>query len=359
MLIGIDASRVTDALQTGTERYSREIIRAMLELAPEHRFRLYARPEASRLTPGSAAAEQVSIGPPRLWTHLGLARELRRNPPGALFVPAHVLPVSSAWEFKPVRKVVMLHDVGFRYFPRAHPLRQRLYLEFSTRFAVRYADIVLALSEHTRQDLIRSFGASPDKVRAAPPGPPALQVSDRLERSDTSDPIYALFVGTQQPRKNLARLLEAWARLGGDAVLLIAGKRGWGGQDLHARASTLGIAGRVRFLGFIDEAHKARLMRGARAVIVPSLYEGFGLPVLEAQSAGVPVACSSTSALPEAAGEGALQFDPQDTGDMAAAIRRVMGDEALRARLIEAGRRNLMRFDWARSARAVLDALTL
>lgn len=356
MLIGIDASRVADALQTGTERYSREIIRAMLDAAPEHRFRLYTRhgsPDAS------GVVEHVRIDQRRLWTHIGLARELRRRPPAALYVPAHVLPVSCAWEFKRVRKVVMLHDVGFRYFPGAHPVRHRLYLEFSTWFAVRYADVVLALSEHTRQDLIRLFGAPPDKVRAAPPGLPALQVSDSFKRSDLSDISYALFIGTQQPRKNLVRLIEAWARLGGDAALLIAGKRGWGGDDLRARARALGIAGRVRFVGFVDEAEKAALLRGARAVVVPSLYEGFGLPVLEAQSAGVPVACSNTSALPEAAGDGALQFNPLDVDDMAAAIRRVMSDEPLRVRLVEAGRRNLMRFDWARSARAVLDALTL
>jgi glycosyltransferase involved in cell wall biosynthesis len=361
MKIGIDASRVTEAGQTGTERYSREIIAAMLRVAPEHEYRLYTRSEENaRAVAAFAPANAITrVAPPRLWTHLGLARELARNPPDALFVPAHVLPVSAAWGLRRVRKVVMIHDVGFHIFPAAHPIKQRLYLEFAARFAVKYADVVLALSENTRQDLISQYAAPPAKVQTALPGLPALanvtlaEMDAALNKFGIRGP-YALFTGTQQPRKNVRRLLQAWALADGlpdGAQLIIAGKPGWGGEALADIAPP-----NVKFVGYVSEAEKSALVRRARAVVVPSLYEGFGFPVIEAQSVGAPVACSNTSSLPEAAGDGAVLFDPLDAQDMASAITRVFCDDALRGDLVARGLRNAARFSWEKSAGVVLGA---
>ena len=362
MKIGIDASRVTEAGQTGTERYSREIIAAMLRVAPEHDYRLYVRSdENARAVEHIAPASRiVRVSPPRLWTHLGLARELARRPPDALFVPAHVLPISAAWGLRRTRKVAMIHDVGFHFFPAAHPIKQRLYLEFAARFALKYADVVLALSENTRQDLIRQYAAPSAKVQTALPGLPALaevtpaEIDAALNKFDLRGP-YALFTGTQQPRKNVRRLLQAWVLVDGlpdGASLVIAGKPGWGGETLADIAPPS-----AKFVGYVSEVEKSALVRRARAVVVPSLYEGFGFPVIEAQSVGVPVACSNTSSLPEAAGDGAVLFDPLDAAAMAAAISRVFSDDSLRRGLVERGLRNAARFSWKRSAKVVLGAM--
>lgn len=362
MKIGLDASRVTEAGQTGTERYSREIIAAMLRVAPEHDYRLYVRSEENaRAVAAFAPARAITrVSPPRLWTHIGLARELARNPPDALFVPAHVLPTSAAWGLRRTRKVAMIHDVGFRFFPAAHPIKQRLYLEFAARFALKFADVVLALSENTRQDLIHHYAAPPAKTHTALPGLPALADVTPAEMDAAQNKFglrepYLLFTGTQQPRKNVRRLLQAWALADGlpdGAKLVIAGKPGWGGENL-ADIAPPGVI----FAGYVSEAEKSALARRARAVVVPSLYEGFGFPVIEAQSVGVPVACSNTSSLPEAAGDGAILFDPLDAQDMAAAISRVFNDTVLRGELIGRGLRNAARFSWERSARVVLGAL--
>ncbi len=379
MWIGIDASRATGARLTGTERYSREIIAALLSIAPQHCFRLYLREALDRdfLLPHhrSDGVQPVIISRRRLWTHLGLARELAARPPDALFVPAHVLPMSfiRSSARRRIHTVVTVHDVGYRRFPDAHPPVQRLYLDLGTWLSVRCADVVIADSEVTRRDVIHFYGGgrADDRVVVAHPGPLLLAEvqEDEVRRAltkfglDGGQP-YVLHVGTLQPRKNLRRLIQAWARFvarsdSSEMRLVLAGGRGWGSEDLHAEVEAAGLQASVVFTGYVSEAEKAVLLRHARAYVFPSLYEGFGFPVLEAQLVGVPVACSNTSSLPEVAGEAALLFDPLDVEAIARALETLFGDEGLRARLIEAGRRNLARFSWDACARTVLEGLAV
>ena len=379
VIIGVDASRSSGEIRTGTERYSREVTSALLLAGARHRFRLYVR-DAPLLTGreawGEGHVEIVPVRPRRLWTHLGLGLEIARRPPDALFVPAHVLPVSQAWRRIP-RSVVTIHDVGYRHFPSAHPWRQRLYLDWSTAFAGRYASALVADSEATRLDLQRVYRIPDDRIRVAYPGltpvPEVDETSRRatLRRFDIQEgTVYAIYVGTLQPRKNLRRLLRAWSTvidrvqdsdkgdgLSASPLLVVAGAMGWGGEDLLGDVRELGLEASVRFTGYISDEEKAALMRGARALVFPSLYEGFGLPVLEAQSVGVPVVCSNTSSLPEVAGNAALLVNPFDVADIARAIRVAMRDEGTRAELIRAGARNVARFSWEACARIVLDLL--
>ena len=379
MLIGIDASRATDERLTGTELYSREIIRALVQVAPQHRFRLYTRTASP--VPGIASAniEHVHIPQPRLWTHKGLAQEIAVRPPDALFIPAHVLPLARP---KGLRTVVAIHDVGYRHFPSAHPFMQRLYLDLSTAFSARCATKLIAVSEATRRDVLKFYRIPAAKISVAHEGLvplPDVGTQD-IEAARTKfnlppDQLYFLHIGTLQPRKNLRRLLMAFAafcdsmpsptlRQAQDAVsnlqspvLVLAGGPGWGGEDLPALAQALGLAERVRFTGYITAAEKSALLRGAYAYVAPSLYEGFGLPVLEAQSVGTPVLCSNTSSLPEVAGEGALLFDPSHERAIAAALQRLLLDKNLRTSLIPKGHANAQRFSWQASAKIILGVL--
>ena len=373
VLIGIDASRATGTRLTGTERYARAVISALIALAPQHRFRLYLRqpPAGDEVAWLSQhAAEQVLLGPPRLWTHLGLGCALLVDPPDALIIPAHVLPFSF-WHpglRRRVRSAVTVHDVGYRHFPTAHTLTQRLYLDLSTRFALRFARVVIVDSETTRHDLLR-FYPSRAQIVVAYPGPlPLPEISEteaariraRLGLADNR--AYVLHVGTLQPRKNLRRLVRAWARLSRDPglagpQLVLAGGLGWGREDLRAEVAAAGLGEAVALTGYVSDVEKAALLRGARAYVFPSLYEGFGFPVLEAHLAGLPLACSRTSALTEVAGEAALYFDPLDEEAMAAALRTIMIDEEVRSHLIAAGRRNLRRFSWQACAQTILSQL--
>ncbi|MCS6846316.1 MAG: glycosyltransferase family 1 protein [Anaerolineae bacterium] len=375
MWIGIDASRATGARLTGTERYSREIVAALLRIAPQHCFRLYLRqvldPDFLLSPCRSNGVEPVVIPRRRLWTHLGLARELAARPPDALFVPAHVLPVSfiRAQVQRRIRTVVTVHDVGYRRFPDAHPSVQRLYLDLGTRLSVRRADVVIADSEATRRDVLHFYGIAHDRVVVAHPGPlPLVEVQeDEARRTLAKFGLgdgrpYVLHVGTLQPRKNLRRLIQAWARviarpdLAG-MRLVLAGGPGWGSEDLRAEVEATGLQSSVVLTGYVSDTEKAALMRSARAYVFPSLYEGFGFPVLEAQAAGIPVACSNVSSLPEVAGDAALLFDPLDVEAIARALETIVLDEGVRARLVAAGYRNLTRFSWEACARIVLEGL--
>ncbi len=362
MLIGIDASRAVAAHPTGTEVYSRRLIQALLTLESPHRFRLYfrSRPPADAF-PG---AELCVIRFPRLWTHLRFSWEMTRRPPDVLFVPAHVLPL-----VHPRASLVTVHDLGYLYFPKAHPWRQRLYLHVSTRWDARAAAHLLADSEATKADLAARYGISLDKITVVYPGHDETLAPVRdlaaIEVVKTRYGIagdYFLYLGTLQPRKNLARLIAAFAALKPETlrpgtILVLAGKRGWLYDDLFAQVDRLGIEGRIFFPGYLPDEDKAVLLSGALAFVFPSLYEGFGLPVLEAQACGCPVITSTTSSLPEVAGDAALLVDPGDTDAIAAAMQRIATDPDLRKSLIERGLANVRRFSWTACAQSALSII--
>ena len=392
MLIGIDATRAARPERTGTENYAYHLIRSLLALDTAHQFRLYyAQPPPAGLF--DSRAESHVLRPPRLWTHLGLGVEMLRHPPDVLFVPAHVLPLAH-----PRRSVVTIHDLGHHYFPAAHTAAQRRYLEWSIRFAVRHAFHIIAVSQATRDDLVRLYGADaqhitvvhhgvepatlsssqpapsqptlaapkqPVPAPAAPkqpvpapaaPSQPVPGLSPRLAAKLHLPPRYVIAIGTVQPRKNYARLIAAFALLAlprEEAALVIVGKLGWSSAEIEAQAARAGVI----LTGHVSDADKQALLAGARAYALPSLYEGFGMPILEAQSAGIPVVTSSTSSCPEVAGNGALLVNPLDSPAIAQALRRVLSDDVLRRDLIAKGLANAAKFSWERCAQETLAVL--
>jgi len=353
-VIGIDASRAVSPRPTGTETYSLRLIQALLSLNLPWDVRLYFRtPPPDGLFP---QADRRVIPFPRLWTHIRLSWEMACHPPDVLFVPAHVLP-----PIHPRRSLVTVHDLGYRYFPQAHPRFQRVYLDLSTRWNAHAAAHILADSEATRADLVQIYGTPPAKVTVAYPGydeslapvrDPTVLHAVRERYGIPGD--YFLYLGTLQPRKNLSRLVLAFSRLPSRAVLVLAGRRGWLSDDLFVLIRRLGLEGRVLCPGYVRPEDRAPLLSGALAFVFPSLYEGFGLPVLEAQACGCPVICSNTSSLPEVAGDAALQVPPEDVAALADAMARLGSDPDLRRELVERGFVNLRRFSWEQCARTVL-----
>lgn len=363
MMIGVDASRATRSQRTGTETYSAEIIRRLPALVGGHRLRLYTdRPPSGELRAIGAPAEWRVMPFPRLWTHLRLSLEMVRDPPDVLFVPAHVVPL-----LHPRRCVVTVHDLGYIPFRDAHPTFSRWYLELSTRWNVRVAKRILADSEATRKDLARHYAVDPAKVKVVYPGydsqrfrpATAGEVLTRVcQRYGISGP-YVLFLGTLQPRKNLVRLVEAFAQVEtGEARLVIAGQRGWMAGELFRRVESLGLTGRVLFPGYVASEDVPALLAGATLFAFPSLYEGFGLPVLEAMACGTPVICSNAASLPEVAGDAALLVDPRDTAALTWALQRLLGDETLRRELSARGLERARRFSWDSCARQVAEVLS-
>jgi len=358
MLIGVDASRAARPLRTGTENYSYHLIRALLEVGTGHRYRLYFHqpPPSHLFPPGPWEARAIPF--PRLWTHLRLSWEMHRHPPDLLFIPAHVLPL---WH--PRRSVVTVHDLGFRRFPRAHRPLDRRYLEWSTRYHARAAAHLLADSQATRRDLMEAYGVPSERITVVYPGRDEslrrvedLPTIERIKECYGIEGDYVLHLGTLHPRKNLRRLVEAFALLGRDAgwKLVLAGRKGWLYEPLFRRVAALGLEDRVRFIGYVPQCDLAPLLSGAHCLAFPSLYEGFGLPVLEAMACGTPVICSNTSSLPEVAGDAALLVAPEDTQAWAEGLYRLLTDAELRRSLARRGRRRARAFSWDRAARQVL-----
>lgn len=355
MRIAIDASRCTVPHITGTENYAIQLIRALIRLNTQHHLILYFRdqPRPDLFTVSPLVKQRV-IPFQRVWTHLRFAAALWQDKPDVTFVPAHTLPIAF-----PGQAIATLHDLGFKHFPQAHPTSQRRYLDWTTRYSAHRANLILADSQATADDLTTFYGTSPTKIRVIYPGvdKPLTGDVEAVRRKYHLPEHYFLFIGTLQPRKNIARLVQAYAlwrkQHPADATaLVLAGGHGW----LYDPAWTSGVEG-IHLLGYIDDADKGALYAEALALVFPSLYEGFGFPVLEAMTCGTPVIASNTSSLPELVGDAGLLVDPLNIEVIAAAMSQFSGDDNLCQSYRQRGYEQVKKFTWETAAAQLLTSL--
>ena len=286
----------------------------------------------------------------------------RRLKPDVWHAPYYIMP----YRRLPCPAIVTMYDIIPLVLPQYWPARQRIVFALTNRLALRTARRVIAISESTRRDLIRRFHVDPRRIAVTPLAAderfrpqPASEI-ERVRQIYNLPARFMLCVGINKPPKNLPRLVAAYVRVIAkspemDAGCVIAGAWDERYPEARERASRLGVNDRVRFLGPIPDADLPTLYAAADLFVMPSLYEGFGLPVLEAMACGAPVICSNTSSLPEVAGDAALEFDPYDVGAMAAAIQQALSDPELRAVLRERGLERARLFDWDRAARQTID----
>ncbi len=289
-----------------------------------------------------------------------LPRLIRSLRPDVVHLPYNVRPYRQS-----LPNVLTLFDVIPRRFPADYSLRARWTIELVQRLALRSATRFVAISQAAAADFTTLYGVSAAAITVTPLAAdplfapqPAAAVAALRQRLHLPDR-YLLYLGSNKPHKNLPRLIRAFAAATPQAPgtdLVIAGA--WDPRSPEARQLVveLGLEDAVRFLPNVSNADLPALYAGATAFVFPSLYEGFGLPVLEAMACGTPVACSNTSSLPEVAGEAAVLFDPMDVNEMATAIVRLLDDEGLRERLRERGRQQAARFTWQRTAELTLIA---
>lgn len=359
MHIAIDASRATRAQRTGTENYARQLIERVVQAHPEVQWTLYFRDAPGEWLAGLPHVERLILPAARLWTYTALAPALLNNPPDLFWEPSHVLPPTAL--IAKIPSLVTVHDLGYEYFPAAHTRPQRAYLQLTTRYHARAATHIIADSEATRNDLIRLYGTPPDKISVVPLGVAhdtfhPISDPERLatvrSRYQTGER-FILYVGTLQPRKNLHRLIRAFARVAPhfpDVNLVLAGGKGWLAEDLQGLIHDLGIAQRVVKTGYVEDADLPALLSAAELFAFPSLFEGFGLPVLEAMACGTPVITGNSSSLPEVAGEAAIQINPTQEQQIADALVLLLSQPALRAELRQRGLRHAATFTWEQSA---------
>lgn len=347
---GIDA-RAAAEVPAGRGRVVREALTALARLDGDERYVLYCREPATLALDERFEWRQIGLPDP-LW-HLEAARRASSRCAAFLSTNSYL----TAW-FTRVPCAVIVYDlVAFTDGARAQ--RRAARIERATiDIGVRRARALACISEATRRDLVARVPSAAARSIVVP-----LAASELFHAAPGTPPPatrrpYVLAAGTLEPRKNIERLLDAWAALDpalrDSHELVLVGPTGWQADAILARA---GAGHHVRVTGFVSDAELAELYRGCAAFCYPSLYEGFGLPVLEAMRAGAPVITSNASSLPEVAGDAALLVDPLSVAAIAAALGALLGDPALRARLAEAGRARAACFSWDRTAtelRAVL-----
>ena len=356
MKIGIDARNLVPKL-SGIGRYVIENSRQLAEFGHDVFAYLPSPPHSEDAVPPGVVADisnQNGALARIWWGNTALLKLAKRDQIDVLWGPAHRLPILGRL---PVPTVLTIHDLVWRHASDTmRPLGwlgERVFMERS----IRTADRVVAVSSATKAAVAEAYPWATDKTSVVYPGcTPLSGVSDDaiLTRARISRP-FVLFVGTLEPRKNLSGLLRAFAMLP-EAVkskleLVIAGGQGWGLGNLEAEISRLQISDLVRLTGFVSDAELGTLYRRAKFLAMPSFYEGFGLPIIEANAAGIPVLTSSSSSMPEVGGEAALLVDPLDDMSITKGLERLITDENLHQRLCQAAAANAARFHWAKSGK--------
>jgi len=358
MRIAIDARLVSYA-QGGISQYTVRLVNALATLGIRDEMLLLESRRASDdgKWPPSFRRARLATPPHHPLEQLALPLELLRFRVDLLHSPDFIPPFH-----RRCRSVVTIHDLAFLRFPHLlTPQSARYYGQVAK--AVESADQVIAVSHATRNDLLELLSADPKKVAVvhsgvSPECRPLDPAEVELRRREIGLPErFILFVGTLEPRKNIPGLLRAFAPVWKEhrIPLVLAGQKGWLYEEIFKVLSELDLGGRVIFAGHIPPAQLVYYYNCADLLVLPSLYEGFGLPVLEAMACGTPVIVSNSSSLPEIAGEAALAVSPEDVDGLAAAMDRLLTDEALRQHLIHLGLQRAALFSWERTARETLE----
>ncbi len=367
--IGLNLIFLVPGQTGGMEVAARQLIPALIEAAPAHmRFTAFINREAASAkdgpwgellpavtVPANAAsrpqwvlAEQLLLPAMASRMRVDLMHSLGSTAPG--------------WATG--RRITTVHDLIYAHVPEAHNGIRAKGMRVLVPLAVRRSHRVITDSESTKRDLVELLNASPERIDVVPLGygtprdaqpMPADELRTRL---DLGNRRLVLSLSAKRPHKNLLRLIEALAAVPPPRrpVLVLPGYPTWHEGELRQRTADLNLKADIRFLDWTDAATLEGLWAIADAFVYPSLYEGFGLPVLEAMARGVPVACSDASSLPEVAGEAALLFDPRSEQQIATAIERLLGEPQLAQRLRQAGLARAARFTWERSAQLTLES---
>jgi alpha-1,3-rhamnosyl/mannosyltransferase len=362
----LDARTATDHFP-GIGRYVSALARALAPLlAPDEELILLhdpARPSRWALPAVGAQVRLLPAGagpfsPAQQWQMPSL---LRRERADVYHSPYYLMP------YRPgIPTVVTLYDLIPEQFPEVVSLRARLLFRIAMRLALRAADHVITISESTRRDLLARYRVRQQRLWVIPLAPDArfqpagAEAIAAARRQYGLPQRFALYVGSNKPHKNLTRLVESWSLLGdqmGEEAppLCIAGAWDARYPQPQERAEALQLGSRVRFLGPVAEEALPALYSGATLFVFPSLYEGFGLPVVEAMACGAPVACSRRASLTEVGGDAAVYFEPTATGEIAQAAGALLQDDVRRRRLAEQGKRQAASFSWRETAQRTLD----
>lgn len=353
----------------GIGRYAHEVLQRLVHMHPDVRFSfLFDRPFDKQFI----YADNVKgyhIPPParhpllwHAWFHAAVPMALRWLRPQMLFSPEFYL-TSAKW----LPQVPVFHDLAYEHFPdHVGGSHQQYYLRWSPRYAHR-ASHILTVSEFTKQDIMKRYQIDSDKITVGYNGAsgdfaPIPEIEQQKVRAQFSEGVaYFLYVGAIQPRKNIARLLRAFdafkEETGSPTRLVLAGRKAWQYADALEAYEQMKHPNAVIMTGYLPDADLRRVYASAMALCYVPYFEGFGLPILEAMWCDVPVICANTSSMPEVAGDAALTVNPYEEAEISMAMQQIWESEALRGRLVEAGKLQREKFSWDTTAKVVSDVL--
>lgn len=368
MNILVDATQIP-LKKGGVGVYAIGLIRALADRTTPHKLTVLVQSDEQDLDGIESTRVHLLKFPAKIFRHFACRFALEQ-----LIVPLiifckridvlHSLHYSFPLLAGHAKRVVTVHDLTFFIFPHLHSNLKRHYFRAFTRLAARIADRVITVSECTRHDFLKFVGANPRKTSTVhlgrmelPEGWFRKDILETVRKRYGIDGDYLLFLGTIEPRKNLQNLVRAYAALLKDGIshrLVVVGAKGWDFAALFALLRELGIHDRVVFTGYVDDLTKYHLLKEASLFVYPSIYEGFGIPVLEALTLGVPTITGTAPALREVAGDAALQVDPHDPIALTLEIKRLLEDDSLRTELSAKALRRSKVFSWQTTAEKTL-----
>lgn len=370
MKIAIQAADLDYDRIDGTRVYIINLLKYFGQLDHTDQFLIYHRKDFNpELTPPKFPNYQVIRKySPLFWTQLRLSHSLWQDQPEVLWMPMHNIPLLRR---NSMRTVVTIHDLAFKYFPEMFTKKELWKLNLLAKMAITNSDGIITISESSKKDILKFYPQiKEDKIKVINHGFDAKIFSE--ERNVTKEKEikenlkitgeYVLYLGAIQPRKNLGVLIDAFEKLKendkfSDLKLVLAGEKAWLWEDVFQKIDNSPYKKDIIIPGKIKFSDLGHLMRGASVFCFPSLYEGFGIPLLEAFAARVPVVCSHNSSLPEVGGKAALYFDGYDVTDLARKIESIFSQEELKKDLVEKGLRQIEKFSWKKCAQETLNYL--
>lgn len=370
MKIAIQAADLDSNRIDGTRVYILNLLKYFGRLDTASEFLIYHK---SKFNPELAPPDFpnyriIKKSWPAFWTQMRLAHSLWKDKPDILWMPMHNIPYLKP---KEIRTVVTIHDLAFKYFPEYFTRKELFKLNLLARLAIEKSDRIITISQSSKEDILKFYPkVKSEKIKVIYHGFDREMFNEEwnLEREHEIvgklgiDGRYILYVGAIQPRKNLGVLIEAFEKIKADSgreglKLVLAGEKAWLWQDVFEKINGSIHKKDIITTGKMKFSELGHLMRGAEVFCFPSLYEGFGIPILEAFASSVPVVCASNSSLPEVAGDAALYFNGRDSEELARKLEDILEDEKLKKDLIQKGLRQIEKFSWEKCAQETLDCI--
>lgn len=304
------------------------------------------------------------LKPGKLWTRIALPAVLylAKEKPNLFFSPTHYGP-----RFSPVKKIVTIFDLAYLHFPQMFKKKDLYKLTNWTKQSIESAKHIITISNFSKKDILKTYRVANKQITVAYPGYKSevfhpikdIQEIEKVKEKYHIIGDYLIYVGTIQPRKNLIKLIEAFVKIDSLKLVIVGktvgeGRQGWLFEETVNKPKELGIENKVIFTGFVPDKDLGFLVNGSTAFILPSLYEGFGIPVIDAMACGVPVLVSNVASLPEVVGGAGLMFDPNSADQIEQAIRTIYADKKLRVKKSKEGLKQAAKFSWTKMAKSVL-----